>query len=192
MHTPGYEKENIRKHQITFLIAMSSENSGEKEVRSLRKQNSIFKMLSFNIAACWYFVRWSIEIIKNISLLNCNVKKERITMITWKRILSHCPETKLNAFMRKYASKWQQCWGIVHGLCKSSNPCVNGAKTRKTMDLEAFSREYQCWCKEGFDVPAERSLSGVCLSPLPAWTWLWQGAHSTTAVLAEQSRVLNH
>ena len=114
--------------------------------------------------------------------------------------MSHCLETKLDAFMQKYASNWQQWWReLVHwictdtdsflwvshcefGPCETSNPCENGAVCREKMNLEAFPLGCQCQWRRALQVPRVRSLS-----VLLAWTWLWPWTHSATTILIEQS-----
>lgn len=142
------------------------------------------KLLSLNKAACWYFVRWSIEIINNISFLNCNVEGERITMIILKRIMSLCLETKLNAFMQTnvrqvtavvgiclLSKHWHSdCFlpGIFCDLepCEASNPCENGAVCGEKMDLEISPLRYQCPCGKGFAGPhCEIHVSECSSSP---------------------------
>lgn len=122
----------------------------DKRYKVWRNKMGFLKMLSLNIAACWCFVRWSIEIINNISFLNRNV--ERITMIILKKIMSHCLETKLNAFMQTYARYVTAVVGICSlskhwhtdsslsdsyhdlGPCEAGDPCDNGSVFGKKME----------------------------------------------------------
>lgn len=159
-------------------------------------------MMSLNIAACWCFVRWSIEIINNISFLNRNV--ERITMIILKKIMSHCLETKLNAFMQTYAryvtavvricslsKHWHTDSSLSDsyrdlGPCEAGDPCDNGSVFGKKKEPKYI---YSWVPVPMWERLCRSTLWGqrqwVQFQPLLAWILLWQWVHSVTVILVQ-------